>query len=567
MAKDNSNGLTVTPHIGDGAVLLAFDLDKDKVANLAGFSVECTTPEGRGTFPTNKYFLTNALSFENKITSDKKLTSVDYKGSDKAPFQLFHWIHFPSAGEGQYRYTVYASYFKHNGDLELGPKVNCSVNLMYRSHTSSLELGFTRGYISSQAYVQRFKNEPISPKPKTIDFDTSGYQKKYQWLGAHARMMIFDFLKECLKDTAIHADIFSFDFDEPDIVRNLCKMGKRVRVFQDDSKLHTSANSIEPKAMDTLRKAGVLVKTGHFHRFAHDKVIIQKKNNRAIKVLTGSANFSLRGLYVQANSVIIFDDPASAELYEQAFEQAFTDQSGFSSSIIASKWFDLEIKHNDGGGTNLKSKGKNLHLSFAPHKTAFSLEKVSSAIEDAKSSVFFAVMAPEGGGTVMPDLEKLGDKKQLLSLGIIQMQGQLKLFRPGIGSAVTSFGFLHSQVQEPFREEWSGGPGQVIHHKFVVCDFDKESPVVFCGSSNLADGGEKSNGDNLIAIYDRSIATCYAVEAIRLFDHYRFRNLHENSTSNNPLLLDSTDKWTKPYYDLKDIKSRERLILSLKASQ
>lgn len=65
--------------------------------------------------------------------------------------------------------------------------------------------------------------------------------------------------------------------------------------------------------------------------------MIQKKNNGAIKVLTRSANFSHRGLYVQANSVIIFDDPASEELCEKAFEEAFTDQSGFSSSIIASK--------------------------------------------------------------------------------------------------------------------------------------------------------------------------------------------------------------------------------------
>jgi hypothetical protein len=40
------------------------------------------------------------------------------------------------------------------------------------------------------------------------------------------------------------------------------------------------------------------------------------------------------------------------------------------------------------------------------------------------------------------------------------------------------------------------------------------NPVVFCGSSNLSSGGESCNGDNLLAIYDRDIATAYAVEAI-----------------------------------------------------
>jgi len=86
----------------------------------------------------------------------------------------------------------------------------------------------------------------------------------------------------------------------------------------------------------------------------------------------------------------------------------------------------------------------------------------------------------------------------------------------------------------------------VIHHKFVVCDFNGGSPVVFCGSSNLAAGGGTSNGDNLIAIYDQKIATIFAVEAIRLFDHYRFGSLREHSTSNAPLMLNSTDAWRSP---------------------
>jgi hypothetical protein len=44
---------------------------------------------------------------------------------------------------------------------------------------------------------------------------------------------------------------------------------------------------------------------GSFHRLQHNKVFIQKRNNKPIKVHTGSANFSIRGLYVQANSVLV----------------------------------------------------------------------------------------------------------------------------------------------------------------------------------------------------------------------------------------------------------------------
>ena len=46
---------------------------------------------------------------------------------------------------------------------------------------------------------------------------------------------------------------------------------------------------------------------------------------------------------------------------------------------------------------------------------------------------------------------------------------------------------------------------------------------MFTGSSNMAHGGEKDNGDHLICIEDRKIAIAYAIEALRLFDHFHFR--------------------------------------------
>ncbi len=551
MPSNKNNGLSVTSYVGDSAVLLAFNLEEGKITNLAGFAIKCLAPNA-GPYRSNEYFLKNQLNLKDELTSDKKLTPTNYVGSDKAPFQTFHWIHFPGSGPGKYQYTVYASYFKSDGTIELGPNVAINVDLTYRSF-SNLEVGFTRGYVSSQAYEDRFDNKDIRPKEKSIDFDTAPYQDQYQWLGAHAKKLVFDFLDECQQDTSITVDVFAYDFDEPDIIKDLCKMGSRVRVFQDDAALHTGPDAMEPKTVAALEAAGAQVKTGHFARFAHDKVMIQKKNGKAIKVLTGSANFSIRGLYVQANSILVFDDPDVADLYEQAFQQAFTDESKFKSSQIASKWYDVK-----------KNNLPPLSVSFAPHSTPFSLDKIAEAIESANSSVFFAVMQMTGAGPVLIDLENLGSREELFALGTIESEGQLNLFKTGMGDnfAVTAFDFLHTNVPEPFKAEWRGGVGQVIHHKFVVCDFNDKSPTVFCGSSNLASGGETSNGDNLIAISDQGIATYYAVEAIRLFDHYRFRSLHEQSSSNNPLILDSKDDWTKPYYDPKNIKFRERQLFS-----
>src|SRR5919197_648960 len=118
-----SNGLSLTTHLGDSAVLLAFDLDKDKTEKFAGFAVHCVTPPNKkGPYHSNEYFLPNRLNFEKELTREKTLGSSDYTSSDKAPFQIFHWIHFPSAGPVEYQYTVYAAYFKDHRSIEFKSK-------------------------------------------------------------------------------------------------------------------------------------------------------------------------------------------------------------------------------------------------------------------------------------------------------------------------------------------------------------------------------------------------------------------------------------------------------------
>jgi hypothetical protein len=177
-------------------------------------------------------------------------------------------------------------------------------------------------------------------------------------------------------------------------------------------------------------------------------------------------------------------------------------------------------------------------------------------------------MAPEGGGPVMPALENLAVNKNVFSLGIIDRQSQLELFKGGSNAGTTAYASLERNIPQPFQKEMSsleGGFGQVIHHKFVVCDFNNNNAVVFCGSSNLAKGGEQKNGDNLIAIYDQSISIAYAVEAIRLYDHYRFRSLQRQQAGgdgNGAVVLKSTDEWVKPFYSPTDIKFKERHLLA-----
>jgi phosphatidylserine/phosphatidylglycerophosphate/cardiolipin synthase-like enzyme len=563
------SGLTLKAFRGDGGVLLGFDLDQNLTTNFAGFAVQCTPPNGSADY------LLNRLSFDTPITATTTPQQRTWTPSNLAPFQKFRWMHFPTdVVPGTYTYTVTAMYFDSAGSTQLTPGVSASISLDLvpsQPQFQHFEMGFTRGDLSSQAYATKFKNALIEPAgSKTLDYDTAPYAAQYAWLGYHARKMIFDFLQECLADPEVTLDLFAYDIDEPDIVRLLQQFGPRLRAVLDDAPLHTAPGAVEPQVWARLKtSAGAAnIVTGHFKRFAHDKVLIKKdKDNNAVKVLTGSANFSIRGLYVQANNVLIFDDPGTAALYEQAFETAFTDMAHADQAAAAGKWFDV-------GTAGIPP----FSVSFAPHTSAnTSLDKVSAAIQNAQSSVLFAVMELNGGGDVLNQLRNLTGRAGIFSYGITQAmksspadQGSsaqslgVNLYKPGQSNGIlTSFAFLQGQVSSPFQAEWGGGLGQVIHDKFIVVDFNDQTPLVFTGSSNLSEGGEMENGDNLLCISDRATAIAYAVEATRLVDHYHFRAVMQSATSQQPLKLQPNEaNWWAPYYDSANIKFRERILFS-----
>lgn len=545
-AAASQDGVTVKAYRGDGAVLLAFDLDKHLTANFAGFAIKRTPPGGKGEF------LPNRLSFSGKqqITSDTTPEQRIWTPSNEAPFQKFRWVDFPSdLLDGEYTFEVTAMYRQQGGGLKAGPTAAVSLGILSHDFTR-FAMGFTRGYLSSQAYATRFKNADYRPKQKSITYDTKPYAKQYEWLGFHARKLVFDFLQESIDDPSIRLDLFAYDLDEPDFINGLTQLKGRLRAFLDDAALHTKpgASEIDAKQALTTSAGEQNIKTGHFGRFAHCKVMIQSKGGVPVKVLTGSANFSVRGLYVQANNVLVFNDPETARLYEEAFEQAFDNMQGFKDSAIAQKWFDIAAQ-----GLPPFS------VCFSPHTSAdISLRKVADAIQGAESSVLYAIMELAGSGPVLDDVKALGGEPNIFSYGVTQSLSGMNLYKPGaMNGLAVPFSYLNKQVPPPFDKETAGGMGQVIHDKFVVVDFNDKSPVVFTGSSNLAAGGETQNGDNLLAISDQGIVTAYAVEAIRLIDHFHFRAAMQAATNVNPLQLSAGD-WWQPYFDEQNIKCRER---------
>ena len=150
-----NGGLSLTAYRGDAAVLLAFNLEPEPKDGFAGFAVKCTPPDG------HPFFLKNRLNFQDPITAatTPEQRHAILTTTDKAPYQKFRWVDFSSSrGPGKYTYEVSAMYQKNKaGDLESRGSVAVSLELGPFA-SGNLQAGFTRGFVSSQAYVDQFKN-------------------------------------------------------------------------------------------------------------------------------------------------------------------------------------------------------------------------------------------------------------------------------------------------------------------------------------------------------------------------------------------------------------------------
>jgi phosphatidylserine/phosphatidylglycerophosphate/cardiolipin synthase-like enzyme len=306
-------------------------------------------------------------------------------------------------------------------------------------------------------------------------------------------------------------------------------------------------------------------------------MILSSQGAGPIQVLTGSTNFSVTGLYVNSNHVLIFQDTNIAKAYSDMFEEAWNDKASmaFAKSVTGTKTFSFS-----------SAQMPQTEITFAPHGTPFAtsiLDDIATRIAqegkkpNTTGSVLFAVMEIDNGTSpVYTALTNLHQDQNIFSYGISDSPGGIYLYPLGAKTGVLVTGKpVNTQLPPPFDQVRNiGGVGHQVHHKFVVCGFNGNDAVVYCGSSNLALGGEENNGDNLLAIHDGEVATVFALEAISLVDHFNFLDRvakapnaqkgqkpsasKQQDAVSAGWFLSTDDKWTEPYFDPNDLHSVDR---------
>lgn len=571
--QDSKSGFSMKLWRGERMCLLGFDVAEPE-PDFVGVAIECRSPGSADFFP-----LRNRIAFSYDTPVQRAVTGARQFPSTEAPFQKFRWVHFPHEPRpGTYTYRAAKIHMPQDGKLVPGSALELQISLDPVTYSNFLDVGFTRNFASSQAYQEKYGNR-TDIIPALAD-DGLGFRKQagdvYDWLGFEARDLIFQFLKQAVEDPTIELDVFAYDLNEPDIVAQLEQLGPRLRAIIDDSAKtkdgvttgHGAAASAESKAALRLGSSAGAghVKRTHFNNLQHHKVLIAKRNGRCFKVLAGSTNFSFRGIYIQANNVLVFSTPQVAELFGRVFDAAFQDPSGFKSDQLASKWHLV-----------LSEGNPPVNLCFSPHKSAdLSLNPIRGAIDQATSSVLYSVafLNQIKSGPTKEAFDRLMTRP-VFSYGVVDSRGNLEIKKPDGSTGLVDFAYLAENAPEPFKSEWSGGKGINVHHKFVVTDFSLPNAKVFTGSSNLAPSGEEGNGDHLIMIEDRKIAFGYAIEALRIFDHLHFRSrmkealkdkkgkkAAEKLTLGKPTAISGKEAWFEKYYVADSQRERDRLLFS-----
>src|SRR2546423_544452 len=290
---NNSAALfTMKLHRGEGMTLVAMNWKKgNPPADFVGFAIEYKEPKG------DRFFaLKNRLAFpglDDSVNPNQLSTRL-------SPIQKFRWVHFPRNAElaGDFTYMVTPVYMNAKDELSYGQSQQAAIELRRETYPGKLNVTFTRGFVSSQAFVDKYGADAI-PKllPSTADggLDFVPTLPKAEdalaWMGFEARSAILEVLDQAIADKAAQVRLVVYDFNLPELLSRLKKLKGRLKMIIDDSGFSktTSAGWID------LGLAGIDARIDFSPRSAKNAVM--KTIGDDVGKTTSSLFFSLAFLY------------------------------------------------------------------------------------------------------------------------------------------------------------------------------------------------------------------------------------------------------------------------------
>ncbi|PAQ07618.1 phospholipase D-like domain-containing protein [Mesorhizobium temperatum] len=557
--KNSAALFSLKLHRGDGMALIAMNWKEGKPPKeFVGFAIEYKEPGG-----DRFYALKNRIAFPGlggKVDPNRMSTL-------RSPIQKFRWVHFPRDAElkGEFVYRVSPVFMNKQDELSYGEQQHAAIELRRETYPGQLNITYTRGFVSSQAFVDRYESagkiSTLLPKSAAKGLSFVPTHPKaiaaLAWMGFEARHAILEALDQAIAAGA-EVRVVAYDLSEPDVVSRLEKLGNKLMIIIDDSPEHKKSGSGENQAAERLAQtAGANnVKRQHMGSLQHNKTIVINGPNLQ-KVVCGSTNFTWRGFFVQSNNALVVDGATAVQSYLLAFDGYWaSDDREVFGGLASAEWADLGLA------------GIDAKVTFSPHSSDNALlDNVAADIGETKSSLFFSLaFLHQTPGSVTEAIKRVVKDKEIFVYGISDKEvGGIDVQLPDGKVAPVFPAELAENLPEPFKKEpTAGNVGTRMHHKFIVIDFDKPTARVYTGSYNFSDPADRKNGENLVLFKDRRVAVSYMIEAIRIFDHYHFRIAQKKAaTAKTKLQLAKPPRtkgekpwWAEDYEVTRKIKDR-----------
>ena len=257
-------------------------------------------------------------------------------------------------------------------------------------------------------------------------------------------------------------------------------------------------------AVQTLINAGIQVIKDNFgansgNGLMHNKFIVFDGRNDSSAsndwVLTGSTNWTLKGIDTNMQNLILIQDQALARVYTREFNEMWgsvTDIANADSSKFSSNKSD-NIPHL------LNIGGRRVEVYMSPTDGVTS--NINNKIAAAEESLYFCILAYTRDDMASVMRGRFDNIPGFHLRGIFDrsMDENTSVYPDMIGWGV-----------DVHLDNETG----TLHHKYMVIDgFNSAgNPVVITGSHNWSTAAETRNNENTIIIYDGLIANLYVQE-------------------------------------------------------
>jgi len=522
--------------------MLAFDVTDARREGLLGFAI---AREGGNRPPRH---LAGMQRFPGQDHAPGAPVS-----SAVGPIQRFRWSDYAVYPGVEYRYSVRPVYGTPI-DLELGDGPKVSVTTASATEGAHRVL-FNRAAAASQAFSRDFPEvEAELEAARASDRPPVLPPRALAWLGRGLLEQITGICQRAV-NSEWALDIAIYEYELPAIIQAVStayERGAQVRI------VYHAKSGDEQTAHNDHALTGwpaELRRPRTTSRIFHDKFIVLSHLDGAertpVAVLCGSTNFTENGVYRQANVTHHVEDDRVATQYGDLFEVLFNGAD----TTETKSWI------ND---NNQIDADNPVMVGFTPRSGETDLDLFESEIKAAKRDVLFCTAFELNDRIDQALLGAAND--EILRLGLQNTRsGITGVHRDRTAEFVAST-FVADGIEGHFlKESTAGQRGNIlIHTKLVVIDFTSDAPTVISGSHNLSAAASSGNDENFLVLRGLAdVADCYGVEAMRLYEHYRFRWRRKQAEETNggtaSGMLATDDSWTDPYFEAGSLARADRL--------